>query len=178
MLASLVLLVVPVQAGVNSWTSTGVEGGGITALGWHPTRSGVLFAASGRVYRSTDSGAHWTAVSGSGPVLGNFVFDPSSPDRILVSGQPVLRSTDGGASFAPATPMPDQNFVARLAITNSGSAVYAASGGRVFRSTDFAQSWTEISNGLPGSAAGGPGSLRISPSDSNTLYVSYATSGL
>jgi uncharacterized repeat protein (TIGR01451 family) len=166
------------QAGVNSWTSTGAEGGGITALGFHPTRNGVVFAVSARVYRSTDSGAHWTAVSENGPITGNFVFDPSNPDRILVSGQPVLRSTDGGASFFPATPMPDQNFVARLAITNNGSAVYAASAGRVFRSTDFAQSWTEISNGLPGSLAGGPGGLSISPSDPNTLYVSSSTAGL
>ena len=152
---ALVVVVVPqlagrvAQAGTNQWTSTGPDGGWVSSVAWHPTHDGVLFAGAGRVYRSLDSGAHWTAVSTGLTAQGSFVFDPNNGDRILLAAQPVLRSTDGGASFLPTPLLPDAANVSLLAITANGSAVFATSGGRVYRSTDFAQTWQEMSTGLP-----------------------------
>ena len=168
----------PVQAGVNQWTTSGPDGGWITAVAWHPARSGVVFATSSRVFRSLDSGAHWAAVTTGISVDGHFAFDPQNPDRILVSGSPVRRSTDGGATFVRAANISDSSAVSNLVITPNGSAVYGTSGGRVFRTTDFASSWQEVSTGLPGGLLEHAASLRISPSDPNTLYVAFLSAGL
>jgi photosystem II stability/assembly factor-like uncharacterized protein len=164
-------------AGVNQWTSTGPEGGWTSPPAFHPTRNGVLFVAASRVYRSTDGGAHWVAVSEDSPVSGSFVFDPNNPDRILVSGQPVLRSIDGGASFTEAAYVPGNLQVSPLAITSNGGVVYAGSGSKVYRSADFGMTWEERAVGLPNSPDGVTG-LAISPADSSTLYMSLAAGGL
>ncbi len=175
---TLLLFTAVVRSGVNTWTSTGPDGGWVYGLAWHPTRDGVLLAAvNARVYRSTNSGQQWSSVSPFTPVTGSFVFDPNNADRILVSGQPVLRSDDGGASFLPASPLPGFVGSTRLVITPDGTKVYAAAGGAVFRTSDFGQSWTSFSTGLPGGSSFAT-ALQLSPSDPNTLYVSYQGSGV
>lgn len=164
-------------AGINQWTSTGPEGGWTSAPAFHPTRSGVMFVAAGRVYRSTDGGAHWVAVSANAAVSGSFVFDPNDPSRILASGQPVLRSTDGGATFTDASPVPGSLSVSALAITADGGTVYAGSAGKVYGSTDFGQTWQARSGNLPTTGDGVTG-LVTSPADNSTLYLGLATGGV
>jgi uncharacterized repeat protein (TIGR01451 family) len=165
-------------AGINGWSYTGPDGGFVNGVAWHPARDGVVFAAAGRVFRSTNSGTSWTAVSATAPIYGQFVFDPANPDRILVAGQPVMRSLDGGASFTAATELPDRDAVSKLVMSADGSTIFAASHGKVYRTTDFAQSWVEISTGLPGGLGNFATGLLISPADPNTLYVSFSVDGL
>jgi len=177
--AGVFLAGVPAWAGINSWSSTGPDGGWVYGVAWHPTRDGVMFAAAGRVYRSTDRGAHWSSVSPTGGVFGQFIFDPANPDRILASGGPLLRSTDGGASFTWAGSPPGGYQMQHLAIDSSGSVVYgAAEGGRVFRSSDFGLTWVGVSTGLSGPSTAGSAGLVASPTDPNTLYVSFNSAGL
>lgn len=165
-------------AGVNEWTSTGPDGGYVHGVAWHPTRDGVLFATAGRIYRSTNSGATWSAASAGSPVSGQFIFDPNNADRILASGQPTLRSVDGGSTFTPAVQLPNFQGAQHLVITADGSTVYAAGGGKVFRSNDFAETWVEVSAGLPGGVGDFPITLRISPASSTTLYVAFGSTGV
>jgi hypothetical protein len=167
-----------VHAGVNQWTSIGPEGGLVNSVAWHPTRNGVLFAGAGRVYRSVDSGEHWTQVTSAESSPMAFAFDPNNADRILASGNTVLRSTDGGVTFAPATQIPGVPSVSQLVVAADGSAVYATAGASVFRTTNFAQTWVELPNGLPGGTGDYATSLRISPTDPNTLYASFINAGL
>lgn len=158
-------------AGVNTWTYTGPDGGFVSSVAWHPTRPGVLFAIAGRVFRSTDGGGNWSAVSSTIPLYGRPVFDPGSADRLLVPGLPVLRSVDGGASFSAAAALPGSAAAGAMVITPDGGRVYTAAGDRVYRSTDFAQSWTDVSTGLPvGAHASG---LVVNPAAADTLYVSF-----
>jgi photosystem II stability/assembly factor-like uncharacterized protein len=183
-LASLTCVVVAVfltgamsaRAAVNSWSSTGPDGGWVYGVAWHPTRNGVLFASVGRIYRSTDSGAHWTSVSPQTSIFGQFVFHPSDPDRILMSGSPPLQSRDGGKTFTSANTLPGGYALQQLAMASTG-VLYAAAAGRVFRSNDFSGTWEEMSTGLPGGASQSAG-LVISPTDPDTLYASFGDAGL
>src|SRR5947209_1430967 len=57
-------------AGINVWTSHGPYGGRISALAIDPVTPTILYAATGGgllpeggVFRSTDSGASWSAVN-------------------------------------------------------------------------------------------------------------------
>lgn len=164
------------QAGTNSWTSTGPEGGMVNVIGWHPTRAGVVIAVSGgRIFRSTDSGSHWAPASPNVSAGGNVAFDPTNPDRILVGGQPVMRSVDGGATFSAAPTLPFNTYLDSLAIALDGS-VLAVSGGKIYRSSDFAQSWTLWSTVIASTDSGA--GIRISPADPTTIYVGFSHSGL
>jgi hypothetical protein len=165
-------------AGTNTWTPVGPDGGSVQGIAWHPTIDGELFADTGDIYRSLDNGTNWTRVGGNGTNTGSIIFDPNDANRMLVSGQPVQRSSDGGNSFVAATPLPDASSVYNLTVSADGTATYATSGGRVFRTTDFAQTWVEFSNGLPGGFNDFATGLQISPADPNTLYVGFTTNGL
>ncbi len=72
-------------------------------------------------------------------------------------GSGVLRSTDGGASWAPARaglPQIDEaSYEAILALRASGDVLYAAtSGGGLFASSDGGESWKAAAAGLPAGA--------------------------
>lgn len=178
-LGSSALLALPAaQAGMNAWTSTGPDGGYAQGVEWHPARSGVVFAAAGRVYRSLDGGMNWSATSGPSSVSGRFVFDPLNPDRILASGAPAMRSEDGGASFTSAAELPGRVDARFLAVAPGGAAIYASGGGKVYRTTDFARTWVDVSVGLPGGQFDTPTGLLVSPTDPGTLYASFNSGGL
>jgi Domain of unknown function DUF11 len=168
------------QAGINQWTIVGGEGGQVFGLSWHPTRNNVILASVGQhLYRSTNGGSNWSEVASLLNGGGNFIVDPANPDRILHPNFPIYRSDDGGATFQAAAALPGNLFARQLAISSDGAVVYATGNGAVFRSTNFGQSWTERSSGLPGTAAFSvASSLYVSPQDSNVVYVSYQAEGL
>ncbi len=165
-----------VSAGINQWTSTGPNGGYVTAVAWHPhaTRSNVVFAFTDRVFRSTDSGASWVAVTDQTPGLTNFGFDPSNPDRILLSGTPVMRSLDGGATFAAVA---GNLRIDSLAVSADGATVFGAAANKVYRSGDFGQTWTEIATPITSSAEN-PRQIEISPDSPDTLFINYTVGSL
>ncbi|TDR40355.1 hypothetical protein DFR29_11355 [Tahibacter aquaticus] len=88
----------------------------VFALAVHPRKAGVLWATTAeigqatRIYRSDDSGAHWTA---AGAALDNcdvrdLQVDPAAPQVLYAAGFAlnqsngcVLRSEDGGTSWTP-----------------------------------------------------------------------------
>jgi len=57
---------------------------------------------SGKLYRSSDGGASWAVVQEfSGKRIPSVMFDPYTPEQafLLVAGQGILRSTDGGQTW-------------------------------------------------------------------------------
>src|ERR1700730_2430532 len=93
-------------AGTNVWTSLGPEGGPIQALAIDPqTPSTIYGAASGGIFKTTNSGTTWnrvyfaqTSVVYPVPVL---AIDPQSTSTVYAGGgYDVLKSTDGGASWS------------------------------------------------------------------------------
>lgn len=136
----------------------------------HPVKPQELVLSGGSgVYRSTDGAASWTGVLLSGGSAGDLQRDPGSPDVLYAttyrynSLPSVWKSTDGGATWTAKNnglsisyPSQSTNSNLRriaLAISPSSPAVvYAASlsattgyfGSRIFRSTDGAESWSEL----------------------------------
>jgi photosystem II stability/assembly factor-like uncharacterized protein len=151
----------------------------------------IEFAPDGRAYLGTisgvwdsgDGGQTWTARDlGIGPnqVVEDVTLDPSNLDTVwatvgdALGGQPVnlVRSTDGGASWADRTPpLPAPMTGTGVAIDPSDPATVIAvfggafGGGSVWVSTDGGDSWVDRSAGLPANP------MRTVAYDGNRLLV-------
>jgi hypothetical protein len=153
----------------------------------------VLLAAArnGGLWRSVDTGATWTLMSGSGGLptggIGDMTVHPSQPERIYISvlGTPrrVLRSDNGGANWtdisAGITALASNTSNVRIAVgPGSEGVVYAAVVNAnvlagVFRSTDRGATWTAMD--VPAVHPGGQGtvntSIAVDPLNPQRVYV-------
>lgn len=130
----------------------------------------LVGAASGGIWETTDAGATWAARSDQQPSLytGALAFDPSAPATVYAgtgegdqgggvnTGAGLLRSTDGGASWAPrdAGFFAGHGFFDVIVDPLNGQNLVAATTRGVFRSTDGGQNWTV------GTVVGAPGTQR------------------
>ncbi|HEY0781655.1 MAG TPA: hypothetical protein VGE98_04305 [Thermoanaerobaculia bacterium] len=124
----------------------------VVALAVQPDAPAVLYAGGdGGLFKTTDGGAHWFESdagfgAGGGPRV--LVIDPSHPTTLYAaptrigSGRNVLKSVDGGATWAApedgSTPLLEA--VSALEIGPTGT-VFAAVGSSLFRSADGGRSW-------------------------------------
>ncbi|MCB0686218.1 MAG: proprotein convertase P-domain-containing protein [Saprospiraceae bacterium] len=150
------------DGGVSWSTTTGIDAGDrINTITMHPTTSTTLYATgefSGKLYRSTNSGANWATVFTSSFRLYDLEFKPGDSNTIYVSGWgEIYISTDNGATwptpvsapFAGAEPI-------MMAVTPANTdyiyALAATGGGfhAVYRSTDSGASWFTRSNNSSG----------------------------
>ena len=148
------------------------------------------------LFRSTDSGRTWQELPGlrthpSGPkwqpgaggiCVHTILVDPSNPKRmfIAISAAGVFRTDDAGASWRPMNRglrsdfMPDPSAevghcVHRIAMHRSRPGVlFMQKHWDVMRSDDAAESWKEVSDGLP-SDFGFP--IRVHAHEPETIYV-------
>lgn len=105
------------------------------------------------VHRSSDGGASWTrmAFDGFGPTDQNVIVlgvDPSDPDHLFLrvkneESDRLMRSTDGGQTWAEALSMP---ILRGFAWSEDGSTVWAGGGERsgLWRSDDGGATFTQI----------------------------------
>src|SRR5689334_21871967 len=77
------------SAGTTSWTPLGLTGGDIAAFAIDPSNHLVVYAATykGGVFKSTDGGAHWTAMNtgftpGSYLEIYSLAIDPGSASTV------------------------------------------------------------------------------------------------
>jgi len=130
-------------------------------------------------WRSQDAGASWINVDEEpaqtvtvDPVDSNIVYVGS-----LFVG--VLKSTDGGASFAvKSNGLPDPMFMppaggVRVNPAHHDVLYVGAEGDGVFRSTDGAETWMPVLLGLDGAAVFG---LALDPFNPNILYAATTSS--
>ena len=153
--------------------------GSVDTLAIDPTTPTTIYAGclavTGGLFKSTDGGATWTAVS-SGlpgapvPSVTALAINPltpttlyavvdleaSSAPNILNAGHDVFKSTDGGKSWTSASTGQSGTIVASLAIdpatpTTLYVTLRPTTGGGlgVFKSTDGAGSWSAVNNGVP-----------------------------
>jgi photosystem II stability/assembly factor-like uncharacterized protein len=104
----------------------------------------------GGLYRSDDSGAHWKRVSADprvwqrGWYFGRITVDPRNPDRLFAMNTIVLRSDDGGATFAAVKGDPtgddfhelwiDPSDGARQILASDQGTLVTVNGGRTWSS--------------------------------------------
>jgi hypothetical protein len=177
--------------GGDSWTllgETALLGKRISEVS---ARGAVLMAAttSGGLFRSIDTGANWTQISGSaGLPVGNtldLAADPGNTQRFYVSVDntipSILRSDDGGASWvnisAGISALADTTNNMRLSVGAAGvvylAVVNSGSLAGVYRSSDLGANW--IAMDTPSIHPGGQGSSNTAiiadPANANRVYI-------
>ena len=170
---------------VNVWIPRGPEGGVVGRPVVDPQNPGTLYAGAGRsVFKTTDSGIHWSEVSGTRMTL--LAVDPQNPDALYGSfNGKLFKSTNAGSTWNEA----DTGLACPCQLTfaidpsnpstvYAGTSAYAPStNGGVFKSTDGGATWRAAGSGLPvlqradGSTASGIASLAIDPNNPGTLYA-------
>ncbi|HXG19919.1 MAG TPA: hypothetical protein VNN62_12720 [Methylomirabilota bacterium] len=162
----------------------------ITALALDPKNSQILYAGvairsdnnlrlgtvdAGRIFKSTDGGAHWVQMSDGIPSdradIQTLLIDPID-SQIVYAGTTdgVYKSVNGGASWTPTSTGLSDPLVSSLAIARQNSSIlYAATLTGVFKTTNGGASWASVSTGLPDFP--GINTLTIDPRDSLVAYA-------
>lgn len=131
-----------------------------------PANPHTLYAAGASVYKSVDTGASWSLQDRGLPLhVGEILalaIDPRSSRTLYAStssstaGQVVFRTDDGGAHWTSVDGgMLGYTYALAVGPGKKG-AVWAVSGGRLFRSFNRGRTWSYADVGIP---SGGPNSL-------------------
>jgi photosystem II stability/assembly factor-like uncharacterized protein len=181
--------------GGGSWHPLGLAGlRFVQALAISPADPTVVYAGlygsqARGLYKSVDSGASWQNLTDALDVdVTTIALDPQNPANVYI-GTPggengVLRSTDGGTSWQPASSgLPRERAKDRVHVGITALAIdpvhpqtlYAATASRgVFRSTDSGKSWHPFNTGL---TEGDVGALALDATG-RTLYAGTAGGGV
>ncbi len=160
--------------GGRTWTSPGfgdLPGTDIHGFAVAPS-SGWLYAnlAGKGLYRSTDGGRVWQAISpATGGAMAIAAGPGTPPTMFAATMEGIVRSTDGGANWQAVSSASSLVGMA-LAVDPKSGAVYASSTSGVVRSEDNGTTWT---------ALGGPDEavalVAIDPKDGTRLMVLSGT---
>ncbi len=160
---------------------------GCSDLAIDPTNSQIMYLATGDlegnrnsigILKPTDGGNTWNTTSlvidaANGWKLSKLLIDPNNPSRMIVAsnvgawittdGWNTNTFTDIDGSFPD---LKDMEFKPGLLNANT---IYAA-GTKFFKSTNFGNTWTEITNGLPTSNISRI-ALAVTPGDDSYVYA-------
>ncbi|MBI2419956.1 MAG: T9SS type A sorting domain-containing protein, partial [Ignavibacteriales bacterium] len=140
---------------------TGLPSGAwVTPYIMDPSNSANLYAGYDMVWKTTNRGDSWTAVSqqlSASAKLRSVAIAPSNTDVLYAADQlNMWKTTDGGATNWTAVTLPSNtNSLTYVAVKNNAPntlwITYGGftDGGKIYESTDGGSSWTNISSGLP-----------------------------
>ncbi|HSD71809.1 MAG TPA: YCF48-related protein [Thermoanaerobaculia bacterium] len=158
-------------AAIGAWTSNGPTGGSVRAIAAVPSEPSTVYLATTRgIYRSVDSGAHWTSADLRDSV--NLLLTTSTPSVVYAADldgpTQFYRTTDGGENWV-ARSTPFARLRSAAVDVNDPMVLYAASSVGVFQTSDGGESWRELSK-LPSGAVSA--AIAVDPADSRVIYVS------
>ena len=138
----------PNDAGAGAW---------VTPWAMDPEDPKILFGGFREIWKTTDRGNTWAAVSSINHVdkIRSIAIAPSSPNTIYAAGAYYLyKSTTGGEPFNRLTGnVPDYSLSYLSVKADDPETVWIATSGfitpGVFQSIDGGETWTDISAGLP-----------------------------
>ena len=170
--------------------------GRIAAVAAVPAKDGktllVIGAASGGVWKSTDSGTTFKSVfdKQTAQSIGSVAIDPSNHDTMWIGtgeawtrnsvsiGDGIYKSTDGGDTWTNMG-LKDSERIAKILIDpRDGNTVYACAPGKLwsdsadrglYKTTDGGKSWTLVLKGK--NLSTGCSSISLDPKDSNTIFA-------
>lgn len=127
---------------------------------------------NGAFRRSTNGGSSWsgftTGLSGNAPWVSPWKQDPVNANLLYAGYSQMFYST--GGAWTQLTATGGGGNIVEFAIAPSNNQVlYVIHGTSVRKTTDGGQTWTNVSNGIPGSAA--PTFVTIDPNDENNAWV-------
>src|SRR5262249_13169214 len=136
-------------AGPNVWTSIGPDGGAVSALAIDPQSPSTIYAATfGGIFKSTDGGENWKALSVPTSGLSFFALavDPQNRGTVYAGTMVgVFKTTDGGASWSS----PQMAFPVNALVIDprSPGTVFAGTAqlGGVLKTTDGGRTWSAAS---------------------------------
>ena len=162
--------------GADSWSnaSTGlpVE---LQTIAVDPSNPSTMYAAYQGVYKSTDGGATWAKLPGTGlefPFIITLAVNPSNPSVVYagnISGA-FYRSTDGGLTWAAVSlPAPSNPVVRAVEFDpTNASNIFLATANGLYKSTDGGATWAVFKSGMTNSNLL---SLAVHPQTPSTLYA-------
>jgi photosystem II stability/assembly factor-like uncharacterized protein len=166
------------EAGLNSWSDLGLDGGEVLRVVAAPGGQVVYAGTASGLFESTDGGLSWGLIQEASGGMLPLAVDPSHPDTVYATrGGYLYRSADAGSTWylLGGTPTDSSGlpiYIASLVVDpRNGQRLWVAGGG-LFRSDDGGMTWT---------AAGGIGYLldmAQDPNDSDRLYLASMSQGL
>lgn len=148
----------------TQWRSSGPDGGAVRILAAAPSDARVLYFTSGSVlFRSSDLGSTWDALTAPFHQIAAFAIDPHDPQTVLVavSSGAVYKTRDGGATWAALAAAPSApTFVSSIVIDpRDGNVVYLSRDcgpylepffdvAGVFKSVDGGMTFSPAMNGM------------------------------
>ncbi|MCB9250221.1 MAG: hypothetical protein H6613_17560 [Ignavibacteriales bacterium] len=126
----------------------------------HPNNSSTIIAAFDTVWKSTDRGNSWTAISqelSDVQILRSLAIAPSNSNVLYAADQTHMwKTTDGGATNWTAVTLPTlNNSITYIAVhpTDQNTLWFTVggftNGQKVYQSSNGGASWTNISGTLP-----------------------------
>jgi photosystem II stability/assembly factor-like uncharacterized protein len=172
----------------ENWSSIGPTNyaGRVLSIAWNPSNTNIIYvgSASGGLWKTTNGGTSWTALTDDLPSLaiGSVALDPNNSNIVYIGtgegsfnvdavfGAGVFKSTDGGSTWSTTglSWSQSQNRAINKIIVdpNNSQIIYAAcnsSVGGIYKSTNGGTSWTLYHTG-------DVKDLEMHPDSSNVLY--------
>ncbi len=178
-LAMASFLTTSLTLGSGPWTRAPL-GTPIAVLALDPTNPSTLYAGgNGGLFRSTDMGANWVAITSglTNTAVFALALDPTTPSTLYAGTRGgVFQSTDMGASWVSINNGLTDTFVLALALDPiNPSILYAGTAfGGVFKSSNSGANWVAINNGPTSTAQ----VLAPDPTNPSTLYAGTSRGGV
>ena len=146
-----------------------------TSIAVDPSNPAILYAAtgSGGVYKSTDTGSHWS-FSGLGHLtVSSIAVDPSnSANLYAATSGGIYTSTNGGTSWALTGPN-TANTLSIAVDPQAPNVVIAGTSGNIFRSTASGVAGSWVLTTSPG--GGATNKLTFDPTNPTRVYAARGT---
>jgi PKD repeat protein len=141
--------------------SAAPDGAWITPYVLHPTTSSTIFAGFDEIYKSTNSGSTWTAITSN--LLGGALYEvlaiAASDPNVIYGGSPskIVKTTNGGTSWTSITtglPIASAEITSIAVSNTDANKIWVsfsgyASTAKIYFSSNGGTTWTNLSSGLP-----------------------------
>ena len=155
--------------------ASGLTGNGawVAPIVAHPDSAGVFYTARTQVFKTTNIGATWTAISSgtNGATISQMAISKSDPKIMFVTiGASVFKSTDGGYNFVSSgSGVPNKTITSISIQPNEPKYAILTQSGfggtKIHRTTNGGTNWFSINGDLPDSPI----------NDGLIYYPGYAT---
>lgn len=136
-----------------------------------PTNTNTIYIAGAHgcngVWKSENGGANWTRTPTPHCDITSVELDPNNPNIIYAAEGRVFKSTDGAQTWTEVWADYFNGMFGLAVDPFNSNVVYGAGGQGVFKSTDYGESWTLLSNTPPSSPTT---TLVTDPIRPNTVY--------